>query len=330
MDTGTHIVMGVALGGLATLDPAVQNDPAMFNAVMLGTVVGSQAPDSDTVLKLRNNAVYIRHHRGITHSMPAVVFWGLALSGLIYAFNPELSFLHLWLWTFLAVIVHVFVDVFNAYGTQAYRPFTRRWVAYGFINTFDPYIFGMHIVGIMAWMLGAPPAITWLTIYFILMLYYIKRYMDKRGLVKEIHRQLPNVKEIATSPTIRHNYWRIAVTTEDSYYVAKAENGHIEVVDQFDKIPLPDDPLIEKAMKDKNVSAFLSFSPVYRWEISYYDDFSEVRFIDLRYRTEDHYPFVAVVQIDDNMRHMSSYTGWVFSEQKLQKKLVVDTPPSLS
>lgn len=330
MDTGTHIVMGVALGGIATLDPAVQNDPALFNAVMLGTIVGSQAPDFDTVLKLKNNAAYLRHHRGITHSMPAVVFWGISLPAVIYAFNPGLDFLHLWLWTFLAVIIHVFVDVFNAYGTQAYRPFTRRWVAYGFINTFDPYIFGLHIVGIMAWMLGAPPAPTWLTIYLIIALYYIKRYMDKRELVKEIHTQIPDVEEIATSPTIKHNSWRLAITTKDAFFVAAVEDGHIEVVDKFDKVPLPDDPIIDKAKEDKNAAAFLSFSPVYRWELSYYDDFTEVRFVDLRYRSEEHYPFVAVVQIDDNMRIMSSYTGWVFSEQKLQRKLVVDTPPTLS
>lgn len=76
MDTGTHIVMGVALGGLATLDPAVQQDPLLFQAIFAGTVIGSHAPDFDTVLKLRDNATYIRHHRGISHSIPAVIFFG--------------------------------------------------------------------------------------------------------------------------------------------------------------------------------------------------------------------------------------------------------------
>lgn len=67
MDTGTHVVMGVGIAGLATLDPVVANDPTLFNAVFVGSLVGSQAPDFDTVLKLRNNAVYIRNHRGLTH-----------------------------------------------------------------------------------------------------------------------------------------------------------------------------------------------------------------------------------------------------------------------
>ncbi|WP_035725887.1 metal-dependent hydrolase [Gracilibacillus boraciitolerans] len=326
MDTGTHITMGVALSGIATLDPVVQQDPALFTAVMAGAIIGSHAPDFDTILKLRNNAVYIRHHRGITHSLPALICWGgIAISSIIYLFTPEVNFLHLWLWTFLAVILHVFVDIFNAYGTQAYRPFTRRWVAYGFISTFDPYIFSLHIIGIIAWILGAtPPGYTWLMIYFIIVLYYIKRYIDKREIVKILDQHFDNIKKVATSPTIKQNVWRVAFATEQHYYVGRVEDGHVEIDDKFYNIQIPNNPLMDIAMKDKNISAFLSFSSIYRWEINMYDDFTEVRFIDLRYRTEGHYPFVAVVQIDDNMRIMNSYTGWIFSEEKLQTKLNID------
>lgn len=327
MDTGTHIVMGVALGGLATLDPVVQNNPTLFTAVLTGTIIGSHAPDFDTVFKLKNNATYIRHHRGASHSLPAIILWGILIAGIIYMFVPQVNFLHLWLWTFLAVIIHVFVDIFNAYGTQAYRPFTDKWIAHGFINTFDPYIFILHVAGIGAWILGANPGYTWFIIYAVIALYYIKRYMDKREIVKKIKDYIPNIEQIATSPTIKQNYWRVAITTDTKFFVAAVENGHIEIVDEFEKVPLPKSTIMELAKKDKNISAFLSFSPVYRWEINDFDDFTEIRFIDLRYRSDGRYPFVAVVQIDDNMRIMSSYTGWIFSEQKLQSKLYMSDSP---
>lgn len=327
MDTGTHIVMGVALGGLATLDPVVASDPVLFNTVLIGTIVGSQAPDFDTILKLRNNATYIRHHRGLTHSIPAIIFWGILISSIIYMFFPQVSFLHLWAWTFLAVILHVVVDIFNAYGTQAIRPFSNKWVAHGFINTFDPYIFLMHVIGIIAWALGAHPGFTWLAIYVVIALYYIKRFIDKKEIVRELNDFFPNIEKITTSPTIKQNYWRITITTSERFYVGTVENGHIQIIDEFEKVSLPDLPIIEIAQEDKNISAFLSFSPVYRWEINDYDDFTEIRFIDLRYRSKGHYSFVAVAQIDDNMRIMSSYTGWVFSEHKLQSKLYIGDNP---
>ncbi|MFU0788805.1 metal-dependent hydrolase [Cerasibacillus sp. JNUCC 74] len=327
MDTGTHIVMGVALGGLATVDPVIQSDPVLFNAVLVGTIVGSHAPDFDTILKLKNNATYIRHHRGITHSIPAVLIWGILIASIIHFFVPQANFYQIWLWTGIAVIIHVLTDIFNAYGTQAYRPFSNKWVALGFINTFDPYIFFLHIAGITAWALGANPAYTWIIIYSVILLYYVKRYFDKRAIVKKINGFYPDVEKIATSPTIKQNYWRVAITTTDKFYVGIVDNNHIEIIDEFARKPLPETPIIELAKTDKNISAFLSFSPVYRWEINDYDDYTEVRFIDLRYRSKGHYPFIAVVQIDDNMHIHSSYTGWIFSEQKLKNKLYVEESP---
>lgn len=329
MDTGTHIVMGIALGGLATLDPAVHQDPVLFNAVLAGTILGSQAPDFDTVLKLRNNASYLRNHRGITHSIPAVILWGLAISLLLYVLVPEINFLHLWLWTFGAVVLHVFVDVFNAYGTQAYRPFTRRWVAYGFINTFDPFIFAMNAIGIVLWLIGLDPGPTFAVIYAILVLYYVKRYLDKRRIIKQVKEKIPDAQIIATSPTMKQAFWRVAITAPDRFYVGKVENWQLRIIDEFERKPLPDNELIEVAREDKNIAAFLSFSPVFTWEVNMYDDFTELRLIDLRYHNSaQHYPFKAVVQIDDNNQVMSSYTGWIFSEQKLQRKLVTDDNPS--
>lgn len=323
MDTGTHIVMGVALGGLATIDPVVQSNPTLFHAVLVGTVVGSHAPDFDTVFKLKNNATYIRHHRGASHSLPAIIIWSFLVSGLIYLFVPEVSYLHLWLWTLLAVVIHVFVDLFNAYGTQAFRPFSKKWIAKGFINTFDPYIFFLNVAGIAAWALGANPGITWVIIYSVIVLYYIKRYMDKREIVKKIHEYYPETESVVTSPTIKQNYWRVAITTPDRFYVGRVENRHIEIIDEFLRVPLPESDIMDIAKQDKNIQSFLNFSPIYRWEIYEQEDGStEVRFIDLRYRSKDYYPFVAVVQINANLEIVTSYTGWIFSERKLQSKLV--------
>lgn len=63
MDTGTHVVMGIALGALATVDPVVAGSSQAAIGIMTATIIGSQIPDIDTVLKLKNNADYIRNHR---------------------------------------------------------------------------------------------------------------------------------------------------------------------------------------------------------------------------------------------------------------------------
>ncbi|MFT8322730.1 MAG: metal-dependent hydrolase [Bacillus sp. (in: firmicutes)] len=325
MDTGTHIVMGFALGGLATLDPVVAGSHATTISVMITTLVGSQAPDIDTVLKLRNNAVYIRNHRGVTHSIPAVLLWPLLITAVVYPFFPEANLLHLWLWTFLAVFLHVFVDIFNAYGTQALRPFSSRWVALGFINTFDPIIFAFHVVGLFLWVFGTNPGYTFLTIYIILIGYYFLRYFAQRKVKKKVKEIIPNASAIILSPTMRYNHWRVAVMTKESFYVGRAHNYQIEIYDKYERIPIPITPALTAAQMDKNLSAFLSFSPVYRWEVQELEDQLQVRFIDLRYRSNGHYPFVAVVHLDKDYNIITSYTGWIFSEEKLRKKLDILT-----
>jgi inner membrane protein len=323
LDTGTHVVMGIALGGIATLDPVVASNPVTANGVLIAAIVGSQIPDIDTVLKLRNNAVYIRNHRGITHSIPAVILWPLAILAVIYPFHSGANLLHLWLWTFFAVFLHVFVDIFNAYGTQALRPFSPKWVALGVINTFDPFIFGIHVVGIALWIAGAAPGYTFLAMYAVIFSYYLIRF-KAQGLVRaKIKKAIPDAIQIIIAPTMKFHHWRIAATNEHSFFVGRSENNHFQILDEFKRIPIPKTPVLEAAKKDKNLSAFLSFSPVYRWEVDEYDDYYEVRFIDLRYRSNNRYPFVAVVHLDLQLNIMNSYTGWIFSEEKLRKKLDV-------
>ncbi|OEH91391.1 metal-dependent hydrolase [Bacillus solimangrovi] len=321
MDTGTHLVIGVALGGLATLDPVAASHPATLNSIMIGTIIGQQAPDFDTILKFKNNAKYIRNHRGITHSMPAVLLWSLLITGVIYFFSPDANITHLWGWTLIAVILHVFVDIFNAYGTQALRPFTKKWVALGIINTFDPFIFFIHIAGFIIWRFGGQPGIIFVIIYLILIGYYLIRWYTQHRVKQAVKHKIPDATRIIISPTMRYNRWHLAVENKTQFFVAKAYNYDINILDVFEKKPIPDLPLIHKAKEDENIAAFLSFSPLYRWEVTEYNDHSEVRFIDLRYRSKDYYPFVAIVKLDEELNIISSYTGWIFSEDKLMKKL---------
>ncbi|MCT6924939.1 MULTISPECIES: metal-dependent hydrolase [Bacillales] len=326
MDSGTHLVMGIALGGLALADPIVANHSITFTAVMAGTIIGSQAPDIDTVLKMRNNAIYIRHHRGITHSIPATLLWPLLITAILSLIFQDANTLHLWLWVQLAVFLHVFVDIFNAYGTQALRPFSKQWVALGVINTFDPFIFTIHCIGLLLWAFGANPVITFSIMYFIIVLYYILRFFVQKAVKKAVHATIQDEEYVIVAPTMRFFNWRVAAASKTHYYVGKAYGRTVNIYDKFEIHPLPKTPLVEKALSDSNLQAFVSFSPLYRWEISELENgLTEVRLIDLRYRSNNRYPFVAVAHLNDDLEIVTSYTGWIFTEDKLQRKLQIGT-----
>jgi inner membrane protein len=323
MDTGTHVVMGIGLAGLATLDPVIIHDPFTAHAAMIGVISGSLVPDIDTVLKLKDNATYIRHHRGNTHSLPATILWPILLTALISHFSNSVSVFHLWLWTFLAVALHVFVDIFNAYGTQALRPLNNRWIALGIISIFDPFIFGLHILGFVIWSIIGYPGYIFLGIYVVLIFYYLIRIWQHKRAKSIVRSLLPEVEDIFLSPTYRWTHYHLSAKSQKNYYVGEIHGHHIEIIDVFERKPLPKDPLFEVALHDPNIAAFLHFSPINRWERETREHFEEIRFIDLRYLSNGHYPFAATVWINEEGKVISSFTGWVFSETKLKKKLTI-------
>ncbi|HET7628751.1 MAG TPA: metal-dependent hydrolase [Bacillales bacterium] len=321
MDTGTHVVMGVGLGGLAMLDPVVAHSPAAEQTVFAATLIGSLAPDFDTIFKLKDNAVYIKQHRGFSHSLPALLIWSLLIWGTLVLFNPVPSELHLWLWSLAAVCLHVFVDLFNAYGTQALRPFSRRWIAFGIINIFDPAIFFLHAAGIAFWALGLfPPGPTFLAVYTVLFFYYFWRYFAYKQVQERVISQVPDAEYVNLSPTIRWTQWHASAKTPDAFYVLQVSRNEAVTLDRFKPKPFSEIP--KQVLEDENVRAFLNFSPIYIWDETEYPDLREIRLVDLRYRNRaGHYPFVAIALLDEQDHVVSSFTGWVHSERKLQKKL---------
>lgn len=321
MDTATHVVMGIGLAGMTAIDPIVAHDPITAQAVFIGVVGGSLIPDIDTVLKLRNNAVYIRNHRGITHSLPATLSWPVIISVILMVFMSNANFLHLLLWTFIGVFLHVFVDIFNAYGTQALGPFSFKWIALGVINIFDPFIFTLHIIGFILWFLLGHSAAIFIGIYIVLLFYYIWRLYAHHLVVKRVKHILPDAKSVYLSPTMRWSSYHLTVKGTDFLYVGEVTADAINIIDTFEFIPVADTDILRAAKKDKNLSAFLSFSPIYTWSVNPFEGGYEVRFTDLRYLSKDHYPFVAAVWISEEREIISSFTGWVYSEEKLRKKL---------
>lgn len=322
MDTATHIAMGVGLTAIATQDPAMAGS---FAATATTLIAGSLIPDSDTVLKLKDNATYIANHRGITHSIPFTILWPILLSLLVFVFFKNIDVTHVWMWAQLAVFLHVFVDIFNSYGTQALRPITNKWIQLSVINTFDPIIFIILCLGIVIWLFGVHPFIVFFPIIAVLFLYYIIRFrmqaMLKRQALKAIQEEHNPVK-VFVAPTMKFMEWRIAIQTDQYDYVGRSYGRNIVFSDKTKRESLPSSDFMKYVKDDVNIKTFLNFSSIYRWQATPQEDGStEIRLIDLRYLKNGHYSFVAIAHLTQDHTIDHSYIGWVFSEEKLQKKL---------
>lgn len=328
MDTATHFVMGFGLAGLSFVDPTVASQPMLAGAVMLATVIGSQAPDADTVLRLKNNAVYIRNHRGITHSLPFLLLWpGLITLVLtpVFGFHDPEQVAHLALWSFIAVAVHVFTDCFNTYGTQAARPFTERWIAWNIIHIFDPFIFGTHLAAIALWMTGIfRPAPLFIILYSVIALYYLWKIAAHARVTRSIKakdvRHDPGEKYMII-PTITPRRWNVVKKkTDGSYCVGTLIAGRLE---WFKHAVNSAHPAVEHSKSHPDIRAFLYFTSYAVAEVEELPSGYIVRWGDVRYLHRKQFPFVAVIVMDHQYHPLQTYVGWLSSD-KLDERFAIE------
>ncbi|MBY9078879.1 metal-dependent hydrolase [Paenibacillus sp. HN-1] len=328
MDTATHFVMGFGLAGLSFVDPAVASQPMLAGAVMLATVIGSQAPDADTVLRLKGNALYIRNHRGVTHSLPFLALWPalitLVLSPL-FGLHDTGTIGHLALWSFIAVAVHVFSDLFNTYGTQAARPLTERWIAWNIIHIFDPFIFGTHLAAIALWITGMiPPAPLFVTLYSMIAVYYIWRTVVHARITRSLkHKDIrhdPGEQYMAI-PTITPRRWNVVKKKMDgTYCIGQLTGGRLE---WFKNAASSTHPAVEHSKEHPDIQAFLYFTSYAVAEVEELPSGYIVRWGDVRYLHRKQFPFVAVIVMDHEYRALQTYVGWLSSE-KLDERFAIE------
>lgn len=325
MDTATHLAVGIGLAGLSHLDPLVSQDTGMAAAVFIGTVAGSQAPDLDTLLRLKSNSLYIRNHRGASHSLPAIIVWTLLITGLAAWITGTYELGRIALWTGLAVCIHVWQDLFNVYGTQALRPFSDRWIAWNIIHIFDPFIFAAHVVAILLWaMRAALPQLIFPVLYAIIVLYYVWRtlaYLFLKSAVKRRDPDHADGDQIFAFPTYKIGVWNIVKRHDDGAFTIGEWAGR--KLKWIEHVRSDHHPAIEASKHHPDIQALLQLTNFAYAECKPCSFGYEVRWTDIRYRHRKQYPFVAIVLYDHELHPLDSYVGWL-GGRKLERKLRIE------
>jgi inner membrane protein len=319
MDTFSHIVMGLGIGALAQIDPAVSNDPVLSQAVIIGAVIGSNAPDFDLIYRLKGKGSYFRNHRSHSHSLPALPLWGIVVSGFIAPFFPDAPFLHLFLWTFLAVILHVFFDLFNVHGTQMLLPFSRKWLAFDAIPLLDPYLLMIHFLGFSLlpfFQIGQ----TFLVIYIFMFLYLSTRTLSTVFTKKYLQDHFRNAIRIKLIPRMVLFKWDVIIETKEDFLFGVFFENSLTIEHTLSKkIDHPE--LILDSRNDQSVSDFLASTSfiypfVHECKNGYFIDWR-----DLRFRTHKFFPYRAILFISSDHKSKKGYVGRINSLKQYKKVL---------
>ncbi|SFP80735.1 metal-dependent hydrolase [Parafilimonas terrae] len=135
MDSLTHIVIGACIG------EAFAGKKLGKKAMLWGALVQS-FPDIDFIAGAwLNPAENLLAHRGFTHSL---LFAGIAVTLLALLaerlHRPHNISLKTWILFFIVeMLVHIFIDGFNAYGIGWLEPFSHHRFSFNAIFVIDPF-----------------------------------------------------------------------------------------------------------------------------------------------------------------------------------------------
>jgi inner membrane protein len=300
MDNLTHGLHGLALYVLAATDPAIAGDPSRLNAVFWATAIGSQAPDFDFVIRMfKGNVAYLKHHRGVTHSVHAWLLWPTVIAAVLSIPFPGAYGL-LWWWSFLGVITHVGMDLLTTYGTVAFWPFNRKRLGYDVLMIVDPVLWLFGGWGIWLWETGATPQeVLWGTVLpsglYILLRGVIQILLRKK--VKEQYAGQP-VQRISVIPGFGLLRWNLVVELKERFVYG---NVHLlrglEVEGELAKLWERDQhPHHESALQSELYRVFQWFARHLFLETERGEDGQvHVRMTDLAFRFGGTFPFHARV-----------------------------------
>ena len=143
MDNLTHSLIGLtaAKAGLEKLSPG---------ATVL-CVLAANAPDADIITGILGDRwIYLRHHRGITHSIIGALLIAVALPLIFYAValliarirkrKPSVKLVGLLIASLIATATHPLMDWTNNYGWRPLLPWSGQWFYGDFMFVIDPVL----------------------------------------------------------------------------------------------------------------------------------------------------------------------------------------------
>lgn len=142
MDTVTHGLAGWLIAR------AIPSDPG-YKEATAAVVIGSVLPDADNAASLLGSELYLRIHRGISHSLAGMAVTSLLVALLLYRYGKWKDLKKLYLFVLLGQLSHIALDLITSYGTQIFQPFSDVRVSFDLLFIVDLAFTGIIVLGLL-------------------------------------------------------------------------------------------------------------------------------------------------------------------------------------
>lgn len=307
MDPLTHGLVGAALSTFSGTAAGFDNP------VTLGAMLGAMSPDLDFVIRIfKNDAAYLEHHRGISHTVPFLVGFSMTITLIMSRLGfPEFNFWLTLLWTFIGALSHTGLDILNSYGAKL----MKRKLKGNILTLYDPVI---TLVGIYLIFSGENAIFEMIGVSAIVAFYLCMRATSKastRRILKRYFDESHQNVSVHVMPALKaFHKWDFVVHT----------NSH-DIVGNFNPLKAMLDRrkgmTILKTFKKNEVCyydvfsatevgrIFTHFSPNLHINVTHDDENDQIvlQAVDLRYFLKEDFMHHATLVLDKELNHISSF-----------------------
>lgn len=129
MDPFTHAISG------AVLARAIPKQKLPGGAIWFLAIV-AMLPDADYVLRLFSNVLYLRYHRGVTHSILLLPLWAWLCYSIIPRQRRKYPVMP---WLIAATLcLHIVFDLVTSFGTMILAPLSKMRFTWDLVFIIDP------------------------------------------------------------------------------------------------------------------------------------------------------------------------------------------------
>lgn len=277
MDPITHAVVGLCIAALAG-EPLAVSNPAM-----IACVAGAIIPDGDIIMQLKGDYVYLKNHRGVSHSIPMMFVYSGVLTGLLWLFFGNLALGKVLLFALLGCFSHIALDITNSYGAEVLWPLNEKHITLDLLLVYDPMLIIVCLTIILPYTRSIIPpylAVLIFTGYLILRCFMKKLAQDivfesMGGKYKAVYfRIMPSM--------IGLSKWHFILETEKGKVIGEVNifPRRFRIIDIKKNIDLG----LYKMVMDTPIAIFFGkFTPIFHIDCEKKEGSYIFEFIDLRY-----------------------------------------------
>lgn len=301
MDPLTHGVIGLAISTFS-------GTPAdMTNPITWGCAIGAMAPDVDVVSRfIWDDSVYLKHHRGFSHTIPALIGLSGIISGALHFVFPEQALLNIFIWTLIGAFSHTFFDMLNSYGARI-LPFVKKKFKASLLMLYDPVVTLLALVLIFK---DQKNLMVYGSIIAAFMMYLLTRFLMKKRAEKAIISRIGHgykILDLNVLPALMaFHKWDFVMNTTSHNIVGQVNifNRRVNVRKKLRR----EDKNLVKLFTESNVGRRLGdFSP--NLHVVKRDNEGKIVLegIDLRYFMRNNFMHHATLVLDEDNNFVESF-----------------------